>query len=194
MTIFIYNTNFILLVNPIIPPTKILDSLLLMQIALKGPSHGYALATCIEEKFEWKPSQTAIYNALKSMESDGLVTSEERIESGRVQKIYSITKNGKKQSEETHQHMKMHMMKSFTRFFSFMQMVGNIESSDESKAFQQRMHDSLENMRNISFIALLLLKEVPKETEKVIEEFLLSLKEIAEKNKIDLPKEGVLDK
>ena len=180
--------------NPIIPPTKILDSLLLMQIARKGPSHGYALATCIEEKFEWKPSQTAIYNALKSMESNGLVTSEEKIESGRVQKIYSITKKGKKQSKEIHQQMKKHMMKSFTIFLSFMKMVGDIESSEESKAFQQRMHDSLENMRNISFIALLLLREVPKETEKAIEEFLLSLKEIAEKNKIDLPEEGVLDK
>ncbi len=183
-----------MLVNPFIPPTKILDSLLLMQIELKGPSHGYALAAAIEEKFGWKPSQTAIYNSLKSMESDGMVTFEERIESGRVQKIYSITKKGKKLFEETQQHMKKHMMKGFTRFFSFMKMFSDIESSEESAAFQQRIHESLENMKSLSFLALILLREAPKEAEKIIEEFLISLKKLAEEKKIVLPDNGVFDK
>ena len=61
MTIFIYETSFISSVKSLIPAHKVLDSLLLMQIVHKGPSHGYALGADIEEKFGWKPSQTAIY-------------------------------------------------------------------------------------------------------------------------------------
>jgi DNA-binding PadR family transcriptional regulator len=179
--------------NPMIPPPKILDSVVLMLITHKGPSHGYALATAIEERFGWKPSQTAIYNSLKSLESDGMVTSEERIESGRVQKIYSCTRKGKKQFEETHQHMKKIMMRNFTRFFSFIQMVGDIESSEESEAFQKRMHNSIENMRNISFLAMFLLREASKETEKVIEEFLASLMKIAEEKEIKIPEEIIVE-
>ncbi len=179
-----------MVVNPILPPTKILDSLILMEIVRKGPSHGYALANEIEEQFGWTPSQTAIYNSLKSMESSGWVSSEERIESGRVQKIYSITKEGEEHFEETHQIMKKQMMKNFRRFFSFMQMVGDIESSEESKAFQNRIHNALEKMKNISYLTLALLKEAPKETETAIEEYLTTLIKIAEKNSIELPDEG----
>ena len=179
--------------NPIIPPTKILDSLLLMHISHKGPSHGYALAIALEERFGWKPSQTAIYNSLKAMESEGLVSSDERIESGRVQKIYSITRKGKKQVEETHQLMKRHMMKDFKRFFSFMQLVGELEISEESKEFQERMHDFLDNMRDISFLALYLMRRAPDETEKAIERFTQSLNKIAESKNIEIPEDFFLE-
>ncbi|TFG09670.1 PadR family transcriptional regulator, partial [Candidatus Heimdallarchaeota archaeon] len=86
--------------QPLLPPTKVLDSLLLMQIVHEGSSHGYAIGVAIEDRFGWKPSHTAIYNSLKSLEEEGLVTSKEKIENGRVQKIYSATKEGKDSFEE----------------------------------------------------------------------------------------------
>lgn len=178
---------------PIFSPTKILDSLILMQIVREGPLHGYALSNCIEEKFGWKPSQTAIYNSLKSMENENLVTSEERIEKGRVQKIYSITKQGRKSFEETHRIMRKQMMKNFSQFFSYVQMLGDIENREESEAFQKRVQTILENMKNISRLTLFLLREAPKETEKIIENTLTSLKEIASKYDIQLELEEKSD-
>jgi len=166
---------------PIFSPTKILDSLILMQIVRDGPLHGYALASLIEEKFGWKPSQTAVYNSLKSMESENKVTSEERIEKGRAQKIYSITEQGRQVFEATQRRMKEHMMKNFSQFFSFVQMVGDIENLEESEAFQKRVQSILENMREISRITLLLLKEAPEETQTIIEDTLASLNKIAAK-------------
>jgi len=171
---------------PIFSPTKILDSLILMQIVREGPLHGYALSNCIEETFGWKPSQTAIYNSLKSMENENLVTSEERIEKGRVQKIYSITKEGRKTFEETHQKLRKQMMKNFSQFFSYVQVLGDIENLEESEAFQKRIQTTLENMKDISRLTLFLLREASEETEKIIENTLTSLKKIAAKYDIQL--------
>ncbi|MFW9923037.1 MAG: PadR family transcriptional regulator, partial [Candidatus Thorarchaeota archaeon] len=104
---------------PIFSPTKILDSIILMQIVIEGPQYGYALSSIMEEKFDWKPSQTTVYNSLKSLENDELVTVEERIEKGRVQKIYSITEKGRKHFLEMHQELKKLMKKNFSQFISF---------------------------------------------------------------------------
>ncbi|MHA1213535.1 MAG: PadR family transcriptional regulator [Candidatus Heimdallarchaeota archaeon] len=158
-----------------------------MQIVQKGPLHGYALALAIEEKFCWKPNQTAVYNSLKSMESENKVTVEEKIEQGRVQKIYSITEQGREFFDETQRKMKKHMMENFSRFFSFMQIVGDIENSEESEAFQQRIQTFFDNMKDISSLTLLLLRKAPKETLAVIEATLTSLNTIAAKNKIQIP-------
>jgi DNA-binding PadR family transcriptional regulator len=174
---------------PIFSPTKILDSLILMQIVKEGPLHGYALASLIEEKFCWKPSQTAVYNSLKSMESENMVTAEERIEKGRAQKIYSITEQGRQVFEETQRKMKEHMMKNFSQFFSFVQMIGDIENLEESEAFQKRVQSTLENMKEISRITLLLLREAPAETQTIVEETLTSLKKTALKFNIQLQEE-----
>ncbi len=179
---------------PIFSPTKALDSLILMQIVMKGPLHGYALASSIEEKFGWKPSQTAVYNSLKSMESNDMVTFEERIESGRAQKIYSITQKGRQFFEETQQQMKKHMTKNFSQFFSFMQMVGDIEKSEESEAFQQRIQTTLEKLKSISCMTLLLLREASKETQAIIENTLSSLNKIAAKFNIQIPEEEISEK
>lgn len=179
-----------MLMKRFLPPKKVLDSLLLMQIVTKGPAHGYALANDIEERVGWVPSQTAIYNSLKAMESEGIVTSEERIESGRVQKIYSATKKGKELFKETHQNMKRMIMKNFRRFFSLMEMIGDIESSEESKVSQKRIHSTLEEIKRIPFLTLTLLKEAPEETVEVVEEYLNTLMKIAEKKKIKLPEEN----
>lgn len=193
ITNLLYNRNVISAMFPIFSPTKILDSLILMQILREGPLHGYALSNCIEEKFGWKPSQTAIYNSLKSMENENLVTSEERIEKGRVQKIYSITKQGRKSFEETHRMMRKQMMKNFSQFFSYVQMLGDIENREESEAFQKRVQTILENMKDISRLTLFLLREAPKETEKIVENMLTSLKKIASKYDIQLELEEKSD-
>ena len=185
---------FICLVIPIFSPTKALDSLILMQIVMEGPLHGYALSSSIEEKFGWKPSQTAVYNSLKSMESNDMVTFEERIESGRAQKIYSITEKGRQFFEETHQQMKKHMMKNFSQFFSFMQMVGDLENSEESEVFQDRIQTTLENVKSISCMTLLLLRAAPKETQAIIENTLSSLNKIAAEFNIQIPEKEISEK
>lgn len=171
--------------KPIFSPTKMLDSLILMQIVFEGPQHGYALASSIENDFGWKPSQTAIYNSLKSMESEELVKAEEKIESGRVQRIYSITKKGREVFKERGKRMREHMMKNMSQFYSFMQKVGDVVTMEESESYQKRIHTILENLRRISHLTLMLQREVPKETQEIIENTLASLKKIAKKQDID---------
>ncbi|MHA1155170.1 MAG: PadR family transcriptional regulator [Candidatus Heimdallarchaeota archaeon] len=179
MTILLYDTDFTSLMIPTFSPTKILDSLILMQIVLEGPMHGYALTSSIEEKYGWKPSQTAVYNSLRSLESEKMVSIEERIEKGRAQKVYSITKRGRQSFEETRKVMKKHMMKNFSQFLSFAQMVGDIENLEESEIFQKRLCAISENMRRIQLLIMMLAKEAPTETETLIENTLTSLKNLA---------------
>ncbi|MCE7742413.1 MAG: helix-turn-helix transcriptional regulator [Candidatus Heimdallarchaeota archaeon] len=179
--------------KPIFSPSKILDSLILMGIVKEGSLHGYALASLIEEKFGWKPSQTAVYNSLKSMENDKLVTSEEKIEKGRVQKIYSITDKGRSVFDETHQHMREHMDKNFSQFFSFMQMVGDSEYSEVSDAYQQKVQSIMDDMKSIFKVTLFLLHKAPEDTQKIIESTLASLKKVAEKKGIKIPEEELCE-
>ncbi len=179
--------------NPIFSPSKVLDSLILMGIVKEGPLHGYALASLIEEKFGWKPSQTAVYNSLKSMENEKMVTSEERIEKGRVQKIYSITDKGRLVFDETHQRMRERMNKNFSQFFSFMQMVEDTEYSEVSDACQQRVQSILDDIKSIFKITLVLLHEAPQETQEIIEKTLASLRKIAKKNDIKLSEEELCE-
>ncbi|MHA1223805.1 MAG: PadR family transcriptional regulator [Candidatus Heimdallarchaeaceae archaeon] len=169
--------------------TKMLDSLILMQIEIKGPLHGYALVSSIEEKFGWKPSQTAVYNSLKSMENENIVKVEEKIESGRVQKIYSITEKGRMILQETKKRIKEHMSRNMAQFFSFVQMVEDIENVEESKAFQKKVQGIFEDLRSVSKITMVLLKEAPNETQEIISNCLSSLKKIAKKHEIELDEE-----
>ena len=189
MIIVIYDTFVISAMNLFFSPTKILDSLILMQIVREGPLHGYALTALIEENFCWKPSQTAVYNSLKSMENENMVSSEEKIEKGRVQKIYSITEKGQQFFEETQQKMKKRMMKNFSQFISFAQKVGEIENSEESEALQQNIHSIIKDMSKISRMSFLLLREAPEETQAVIENTLTSLKKIVKKYDIQYEEE-----
>jgi len=179
--------------NFIFSPTKILNSLILISIVSKGPLHGYALTTFIEERMGWKPSQTAVYNSLKSMEQENLVTSEEKIENGRVQKIYSITPKGQQVFDETHKQMKENMMKSFSKFLSFAQMVSEIEDSDESEIMHQSIQSIRENMIGISQLIVSLLREAPKEVLGVLEDTQTSLRKIAEKCNIKIEEEDTID-
>ncbi len=179
--------------KPIFSPTKMLDSLILMQIVIEGPLHGYALAASIEENFGWKPSQTAIYNSLKSMENEELISSEERVESGRAQRIYSITKEGRKIFNERRKTMSKHMHKHMSQLFSYMQKVGEIENIEESELLQKRAHATLEILRNISQVTLLLHRVAPKETLEIIENTIEDLKKLAKKHEISFPEEAKLN-
>ncbi len=175
--------------SPVFSPTKVLDSIILMQLEIDGPLHGYALASAFEAKFGWKPSQTAIYNSLKSLEQDELVSVEEKIDSGRVQKIYTITKKGRSTQEEVHQHMKERMMKNFAQVFSFMQMLIDSESSEETKTYQDTIQSVFQNFQSISRLTFMVLKEDPAKTQVIIEKTLKSLKKLATELDIDFQEE-----
>ncbi|MHA1243197.1 MAG: PadR family transcriptional regulator [Candidatus Heimdallarchaeota archaeon] len=175
--------------NFIFPPTKLLDSLILMQIVSEGPLHGYALTALIEEKMGWKPSQTAVYNSLKSMEQENLVTSEEKIEKGRVQKIYSITTKGQQMFNETHKKMRDNMAKNFSQFVSFAQMVSEIDDPEKSEAIHNSIQTIRESMCGIPQLITPLLREAPQEVQKVMEDLIASLKIIAKKHNIKIEEE-----
>ena len=165
--------------SPVSPPTKILDSLILMQLEIEGPLHGYGLATTFEEKFSWKPSQTAIYNSLKAMEQENLVEYEEKIESGRVQKIYAITKKGKDCINETHKLMKENMIKNFVRMSSVMQMLVDSGQTKEAESIQKAVHEVFKSFREISLLTIKLIQKEPETTQRIIAQTLDSLKKIA---------------
>lgn len=171
---------------PFFSPTKILDNIILMHLATEGPLHGYALTSSIEEKLGWKPSQTAVYNSLKSMESENWVTVEENVEKGRVQRIYSITEQGFEIFNETKQIMRNHMVTNLSQFFSFVQMVSDITNKEESEALQQNLQVIIESMQGVSRLVFLLVREAPEEAKEVIENAFASLKKIAKKYNIQM--------
>lgn len=171
---------------PIISPTKILDNLILLIIVRKGPQYGYALTSTFEEKSGWKPSQTAIYNSLKSMENDRLVDVEERIEKGRAQKIYSATKKGRQYFDTIHQNMRQFMMESFSQFFSFVQMISEIDNVEESEIYQQSAKSIISSLKTIFQILPLISRDAPNETKNVLENAKESLRKIALANEIEL--------
>ena len=169
-------------------PPKILESLILFQIENRGSLHGYGLTSSIEEEFDWKPSQTAIYNALKSLEKDEKVSSEEKIENGRVQKIYSITKKGQSLIEKTKEKIKGEMVRKFIHLFSFMVNFSEADSQQDSKDIQSIFKKTLKDVKEIQLVFFQIIKIAPKETNKAISEALISLKEIAKENNISLKK------
>ena len=180
--------------NPFFAPTKILDSLILMQIIREGPLHGYALAVSINENIGWKPSQTAVYNSLKSMENEGLVSAEEKIESGRVQRIYSITEKGRESFKETKEKMKVDMRRNFNQLLSFAQVIGETEQSEYSEKLQLIAQEISEKLRHIYFISLLSLRKAPEEAEAIINEATEAFDKLAEKHGITLQEEDASGK
>jgi len=171
---------------PQFSPTKMLDHLILVILVRRGPIHGYAITAIMEEKSGWKPSQTAVYNALKSMESETLVTVEERIEKGRAQKIYAVTKKGQKYYEETTQIMRKQMTKNLSQFFSLAQMVGEMSNEEESETYRDSIQSIITNMQILVQLLPLIIREAPKETKAVIESTLQSLRKIAAEHNIEL--------
>jgi transcriptional regulator len=81
-----------------------LDMMILQVIALE-PQHGYAIATRLQQISQdvLQVQQGSLYPALHRLEKKGWLAAEwKESEHGRMAKIYSLTKAGKKQlAEET---------------------------------------------------------------------------------------------
>jgi len=166
-------------------PTQIIQTLILSRIVIAGPLHGYALASAIEEKFGWKPSQTTIYNTLRTLESQKAVTVEERVESGRAQKIYSITDEGRKFLSKKKKQLNVSMGKKLSQLLTIMQDF-NMDYSEESDEPHKCQEFGEEDMDLLPFLIFKLLHVAPEETRKIISDTTASLKQLALKNKITI--------
>lgn len=80
--------------------------LLVLKVLAHGPQHGYGIAQKILVKSRniLEVQQGSLYPSLHRLEKKGLVTSEWReAESGRMARIYSLTKTGQKQLDHEQQ-------------------------------------------------------------------------------------------
>jgi len=165
-------------------PTQIIQSIILSRIKL-GPLHGYALASVIEEKFGWKPSQTTIYNTLKTLESQNAVTVEERIESGRAQKIYSITDEGKILLSQTKKTLVSSMGNRLSQFLTIMQDFTDVDCSEKSSPKKSQQYKEIFD-DEIPLLTFKLLHVAPEETHKILADVFVSLKRLADKYKVTI--------
>lgn len=79
-----------------------LDLLLLTVLKRRGPSHGYALATAIEElsQHALRLEEGSLYPALHRMEESGWIRAEwKTTENNRRARVYKLTAEGAKQLE-----------------------------------------------------------------------------------------------
>ena len=167
-------------------PAKLLHSLILLQLDLDGDLHGYALAASIEQKYNWKPSQTAIYNTLKQLEGENAVSVEEKIETGRVQKVYSITDKGNKLLTTEKDKIQTQMLKRLSHMVLFMQNLSDTEDLQELEKVQMSMKSILGDLAQISHLTFSLIKIRPKDVRKIIQNTITSLNHLATDNKINI--------
>ncbi len=74
--------------------TATLKHLVLLQLAVRGPSHGYAIAKSLEELIPgWRPSLGTLYRVMDELERDGYIECR-REPGGRQKKVCSITSQG----------------------------------------------------------------------------------------------------
>jgi PadR family transcriptional regulator PadR len=72
--------------------------LLVLHVLARGTSHGYAIARAVEAQSDdaLRMGEGTLYPVLRSLEQDGLVTSEwETADSGPARKVYRITTAGR---------------------------------------------------------------------------------------------------
>ncbi|RLF15898.1 MAG: hypothetical protein DRJ97_02540 [Thermoprotei archaeon] len=72
-------------------------SVLIMQLLLEKPRHGYELMQELRRRTLglWKPSPGSLYPALRRLEDKGYVESSELKHRGRLKHIYSLTNKGR---------------------------------------------------------------------------------------------------
>lgn len=128
----------------------------------------------------WKPSQTAVYNILRALEAEDAVTSEERIESGRLQKVYTITSKGAAMNEENTRKLRTEIMKIFSMFIGLMQ---NVTDTDSEKELQSMLID----FRHFSRLVFKMGIIVPKETHVIVSTALSAMIKLASEKKISFP-------
>jgi PadR family transcriptional regulator, regulatory protein PadR len=75
---------------------------LILQTLSYGSSHGYEIAGRIKRQsqgvLDFK--EGTLYPTLHTLERDGLLTSEEQLENGRVRRYYKLTEKGLKELEQ----------------------------------------------------------------------------------------------
>ena len=77
--------------------------LLVLKILRRGPNHGYALATFIEQSSDdvLRVEEGSLYPALHRMTEAGLLKAEwQQTEAGRRARFYELTARGRKKLEE----------------------------------------------------------------------------------------------
>ena len=78
--------------------------LLVLKILRRGPNHGYAMATVIEQSSDevLRVEEGSLYPALHRMTEDGLLKAEWRMtEAGRRARFYSLTPRGRTRLAES---------------------------------------------------------------------------------------------
>lgn len=78
--------------------------LLVLKILRRGPNHGFAVATLIEQASDdvLRVEEGSLYPALHRMTEAGLLTAEWRItEAGRRARVYQLTARGRKRLAES---------------------------------------------------------------------------------------------
>ncbi len=161
---------------------KFLNSLLLYILNKQGPSHGYALTQFLEEQFNWKTSQTNIYNVLKHLESNKFVTSEEQIKNGRIQKNYSISKPGVEFLAQT-KHVRMEeIRKNVSKLLVLLYHYGENELSPQ----EQMVEQLITNMKQINEFSLSLMEHAPTETQEILTTTIRSLESLAAQKNITI--------
>lgn len=77
-------------------PTRASLNYLVLMLLRSEPKHGYVLMQDIERHTEggWKPSHSAIYKLLNSLEEDGFISSWEERDGERARRVYKISDKG----------------------------------------------------------------------------------------------------
>jgi DNA-binding PadR family transcriptional regulator len=150
-----------------------------------GSIHGYALAASLEQNFGWKPSQTAVYSTLKGLEIEKAVSVEEKIEKGRVQKIYSITDYGKEMLDENKDRIQSQMMKKLSQLVIFMENFSDIGEFQDFESVQSSFKKLMKDVIQISHSILSLYKVIPEETTKFVEATISTLNKMATDNNVE---------
>ena len=74
--------------------------ILVLRLILAEPMWGYKIKNLIEKKFKIKLGHGSLYPLLKKVENKGLINSEKERKSGRIIKMYTLSKKGKKFSKK----------------------------------------------------------------------------------------------
>jgi PadR family transcriptional regulator PadR len=84
-------------------PTKASLNYFVLMLLGNSPKHGYMLMQDIERHTggHWKPSHSAIYKLLNSLEADGFISSWEEKDGERARRVYKISETGIKLLEES---------------------------------------------------------------------------------------------
>lgn len=98
--------RYLLFIRPQGVPRGFLRQYLLRQIADK-PAHGYDLIRSIGTKTggAWRPGPGSIYPILKELVSEKFIKEKASNESGRSQRVYQVTSEGRKYLDNSHDMM-----------------------------------------------------------------------------------------